>query len=100
MAGCSSSKALSGNLGLGVLAGAPQRPRFLEIRRAELFGSAAHTAAPPCRCKTGRDPLAQQVALELRQGSEEMKCQLAARRHGVDIGLFCPSPRKGLFQKR
>jgi len=76
---------LLGNLDLGVIAGAQEGVRFLQIRLGERPGPTADTSAPARGLEAGVNMLAQDIALEFRKGGEDMERQLAAGRRRIDV---------------
>ena len=73
---------LFGDLDFGVIAGTQQRARLLQSAFVQRLGPAANSSPPASGLEPGVDPLAQYVTLKFRQGGEDMKGQLAARRRG------------------
>jgi hypothetical protein len=64
---------LLGHLDPGVIPGAQQGTRFLQIRLGERLGPAADTSAPARGLEAGVNTLAQDIALEfsiLRRGAK------------------------------
>ena len=76
---------LFGDLEFGVIPGAEEGARFLQIRLGQRLGPAANTSAPARRLEAGANMLAQDIALEFRKSGEDMERQLAAWRRRIDV---------------
>ncbi len=70
-----------------VLARLVQLPRDGQLLRGHARGPATHAASGPGGGEAGTGPLADQVALELGERSEEVEDQLAAGRGAVNVLL-------------
>jgi LysM domain len=76
----------------GVLPGRIHLLGHLELRTAQRRGPAAGAAAGPGSGQASGGPFADKVALELSQGREDMKHQLAAMGSGIDRLLKAAEP--------